>query len=359
MSRKSIANNTVLFMGEANGTVTRQYALTWTNVYKIGKFLRHASLSADYMWNNQSEFIVSVRAYPVSVLLWFYDTLAQAYAVGTVDIAIGPFSTSEVDAKGFALGYIGSNGARNLPDQKNIVKLCTITIPHVYNNFMDYAISKYSLYLPFVGYVTLDNYKYVNQEFSVYCSIDFQNGDIIYWLCKGNATVGQTIGDLIDSYEAHVGIDISLSQSNANENMRNSYLGAWKMVGDIFNSIVDMYTSPFGIKGIKSSVSGGIENTSAIFRAKEKHISKASAGSGRNKLIGPTSVVLVCDLANPVAVSSAWESINGYPLQETRTLSALTGYTEVGEIHFNPSGADIYNDEINEIVTLLQAGVIL
>ena len=359
MSRKSIANNTVLFMGEANGTVTRQYALTWTNVYKIGKFLRHASLSADYMWNNQSEFIVSVRAYPINVLLWFYDNLAQAYGVGTVDITIGPFSISEVDAKGFALGYIGSNGSRNLPDQKNIVLLCSITIPEVFKNFMDYAVSKYSLYLPFVGFVSLDASKYVNQEFSVYCSIDFQNGDVVYWLCKGHATVGQTIGDLIESFSAHVGIDLALSQSNANENMRNSYLGAWKTVGDTVNSIIDMYSSPFGIKGTKSSISGGIENASAIFRAKEKHISKATAGGGRNTLVGPTSVVLVTDQANPVAVNSSWENMNGYPLQETRTLSALTGYTEVGEIHFNPNGADIYGDEINEIVTLLQAGVIL
>ena len=44
---------------------------------------------------------------------------------------------------------------------------------------------------------------------------------------------------------------------------------------------------------------------------------------------------------------------------ETKDLSTLSGFTQVGSIEFKPNGEDIYNDEINEIVSLLQAGVIL
>ena len=39
-------------------------------------------------------------------------------------------------------------------------------------------------------------------------------------------------------------------------------------------------------------------------------------------------------------------------------MSTLSGYVEIGEIHFDPKNADIYQDEITEIVELLQKGVI-
>ena len=359
-SRKTIPTNTVSFIGDTNGTVTRHYALTYANVYKLAQFLRHTELNADYMYNDQSEYIVSLKSYPLNVLLWFYDDLATAYSTqgqGT-DIAIGPFSTGDVDVKGYYFGYIGSAGTYNSPRQKNIVKICTISISEDFSNFMDYSVTKLYLFIPFVGWQTLDNSKYMGKEFTIYASIDFQSGDILYSLCYGNAGPNGSIGDLIETFTAHVGIDISLNRTNANDIMRNTYYNVWKMLGDTAGNAI---TAGMGnqAKGITGAIGTGVGGTTSIMRGLEKHMYKGGVSSGRNSLITPTSVLLVKDKANPVAVTSAWESLNGYPLQETRTLSALSGYTEVGEIHFNPSGADIYNDEINEIVTLLQSGVIL
>ena len=52
--------------------------------------------------------------------------------------------------------------------------------------------------------------------------------------------------------------------------------------------------------------------------------------------------------------------MQGKPTNKYIKLSSITsGYVEVAEVHFNPNGEDIYTQEINEIVSLLRAGVIL
>ena len=348
MSRSSIPTNLISFKSDPLGTVTRQYALNLTNVYKLAKFLRHAKLTSDYIYNNQNEYIVGIRCYPVNVLLWFYQDLATALATTPVNIEIGPFPSSEVDTKGYYFGYTGSGGLRNLPNQKNIIKLATIEIAETQNNFMDYTRTKLYLYLPFYNWIELDTARYMGRKFSVYASIDFANGELLYNLCYGEKTPNDaSIDDFIECHSVNIGIDISLSQNNANDILRNTYFNAFNLLG-----------SAVGVDPLKA-VGKGISATEKLMRGMEKHITKASAGSGRNKLICPTSIILVQDKANPVAVSSEWEHLNGYPLYETRTLSSLSGYTEVEEIHFNPKGEKIRMDEIDEIVSLLKSGVVL
>ena len=55
---------------------------------------------------------------------------------------------------------------------------------------------------------------------------------------------------------------------------------------------------------------------------------------------------------------NVYKHMQGYPANIYGTLSSFSGYVEVGEIHFDPMNADIYQDEITEIVELLQKGVI-
>ena len=352
-SRNTIPSNTVLFQGDPNGTVTRQYALSYTNVYKLGQFLKRTSLASTYLYNNQGEYVISVRAYPINVLLWFYDSISSAG--NPEDITIGPFSANDVRTKGYPFGYIGSNGLRNLPHQLNWRKLSTITISEDFNNFMDYSVTALNLYLPFYGWIKLDNSKYMGKTINVYASIDFNCGDILYSLCydsSGNA------GNFIESYGCRIAIDVALNQTNGESIVRNTYYNAWNMFGDTLSSMINAGAGSY-TKGITGAITTGTKGTTNLMKGLEKHVYKGGVGNGRNLFLSPTSILLVKDKANPVAVNSDWEHINGYPLMETRTLSSLTGYTEVGEIEFKPNGADIYGDEINEIITLLKNGVIL
>ena len=54
-----------------------------------------------------------------------------------------------------------------------------------------------------------------------------------------------------------------------------------------------------------------------------------------------------------------YHHMQGQPANAYMYLSGFTsGYVEIGEIHFDPYGYNIYQDEISEIVDLLQKGVI-
>ena len=80
-------------------------------------------------------------------------------------------------------------------------------------------------------------------------------------------------------------------------------------------------------------------------------------GGDRSGLSVDKDIYLITDL--PVQPYHIDASLVGKPLKRTRTLSAVSGYTEVGVIHFNPSNYEIYQNEVDEIVSLLHEGVIL
>ena len=102
--------------------INRKYATGSYELQNLRKWLNRKSISADYLYNNQSEYLVSVRAYP----FWmenFFDGVGEYK-----EFPIGVFSASEVNTKG-----------KLLSDQKPPVLLTTFTIPTKWGNYMDYA----------------------------------------------------------------------------------------------------------------------------------------------------------------------------------------------------------------------------
>ena len=68
-------------------------------------------------------------------------------------------------------------------------------------------------------------------------------------------------------------------------------------------------------------------------------------------------IVGIYEMPQQVVYPSA--HLVGKPCRQTLSLATLTGFTKVGEIHFDPQGEKIFQDEMDEIVNLLHAGVIL
>ena len=68
-------------------------------------------------------------------------------------------------------------------------------------------------------------------------------------------------------------------------------------------------------------------------------------------------IVGVYEIPHEVVLPNA--HLVGRPCRQTLALSGLTGFTKVGEIHFDPQGENIFQDEMDEIVNLLHAGVVL
>ena len=56
--------------------------------------------------------------------------------------------------------------------------------------------------------------------------------------------------------------------------------------------------------------------------------------------------------------ATVYAKTQGYPINRYMTLSVLTGYTEIGELHFECGDTDILTGEIDSILQELQNGVI-
>lgn len=306
---------------------TLHYAIGKGELKNLTHFI-NSSIADGYAFNfnNPSELIISLRAYPFWMSNWFASVDASS------TFPIGRFKASEVNVKGAKLG-----------NQRNHISLGKYKIERYFNNFMDYD-TRIDMYIPAgFGFVTLNTKEVMGKEIDIRASMDFDNGIMtIYIVCEDV---------VIQSFSNKIGIDIALTQTNNVEQSRNAYMWFWNSVGgvgDIFGSKQENWNS--------KAISTGVNIGTSLYKLLEHHVHAGNIGVGRTQLVAPTSIYLIIQRVNPIAINDDYLRINGKPLEDYRTLSTMTGYTIVGDIHL--SGFDNATEgEITEIETLLKQGV--
>ena len=219
-----------------------------------------------------------------------------------------------------------------------------------FNNFLDFApYTKYHLYIPYFPLIDLDPQIIYGHTVECYLSLDFRNGKFKCYIYIDNT-------ELIESKETNIGIEISVGKSNEDDIRRNNVLQSISMLGSLITMGVGVATeNPLAIGAGVGMVTKNV--TTAI----ANNVSRLTGYNGGNGSITELSVdknpkIII---ERPQNVISPSLSLKGAPCRKNLALSGVSGYTEIGQINFNPNGADIYNDELNEIIDLLHAGVIL
>lgn len=117
--------------------------------------------------------------------------------------------------------------------------------------------------------------------------------------------------------------------------------------------------NPIAVVG---GVMTGAKTIASYVNANRSIFDRASTNFGSNAgSLYTTQDIMIRKVYNkPLTINTdTYKHIQGYPCNNYMAdLSSLQGYVEIGEIHFNPMNEDIYQDEIQEIVSLLQQGVI-
>lgn len=215
-------------------------------------------------------------------------------------------------------------------------------------------------FIPFLGWIPLQIAQIINKRLIVYYTLDHVSG-------SGTAYIyNMTDQKLIYSSNCQFGIKMPLITSNALEIERQKEASQ-------LNLIMGMLTSALSVGvGVATenpvAVAGGILSagkTIASFVNTNKQLferGQTNFGTGEGLFHTPLSVNIVVRTTynNPVLINeSTYKHMQGYPYNNyVYNMTSLTGYVEIGEIHFDPKGEDIYQDEISEIVELLQNGVI-
>lgn len=297
---------------------------------------------ASYLFNNPSDALVSVKAYPFNVMTYLYGS--TGFLPQKTDIKLGKITvtdSSSVTQQGYPLADIAAK----------YKSIGTIQIDRKFNNFLDYSkYTKLELYIPFCGFINLDTDIVMGHEIRLFLSVDFDSGNCTGIVVRHTADQAERDGDVIMTANGICGFDIPLGSSNANENKKTMAANGLSIATGAITSIIMKNPLPLGM--MASTAIGG------SFSAMQERISKGGAVNGFNSMVLPYNAYLIRTTAIPVEDPIKYAKYEGLMLRETREFSKLKGFTQVESIHLdNVDGATTF--ELNEIESLLKSGIIL
>lgn len=221
--------------------------------------------------------------------------------------------------------------------------------------------ANYEIYVMFVGWVEIDINQVSGDRCLIYYTLDYQSGmgtAYLYDLTKHK---------LIWSTNCQFGVKMDLTSTNALEISKQKQSNQLNMIMGLISSAISIGVGAYTGNGV--AIAGGVmsagKTIASNVNSNRMLFDKAQTQFGTSEGIIHSPVYSIIRKTYhevlPNTETDVYESLQGYPYNAYVNLSDLEGdgYIEVGEIHFNPSSYDIYQDEVSEIVSLLKEGVII
>ena len=290
--------------------------------------------SLSSFFQEDSDYIVGITYYPIRTDLFI----------------TGQITTLQTVTIGSKLATL-SDYTKEIVTYANFISLGSVTINKQFNNFLDYEpYTKVRLYVPYFEIIDLPMEECYGKAVDLFLAMDFTTG-------KGTLYVYTNMGaNLITSKTAQIGIKLPLGKTNAQEQQRNKILNGIDAFTGFGGLVLGAETGSGVVTGgsvgmIGRTIKNELNNN--VSRLKSYH-----GGMGGFDMLAVDKTCYVI-IESPKNITYPNRSIKGGVCKQNKTLSAISGYTEIGEIHFNPSGYEIMDDEISEVIDLLHTGVIL
>lgn len=310
---------------------------------------------ADYMWTDFGGSGSTIED--------FLEEIVQALKRMTADPLDYILGLNLIPSRGLSVGspsnirfgFLGSTGVSmpRLSSQFFEVDCGTVAFDTLCGNtFLDYApYSKFSLYLPYVGFVDVDPNDFVGHTMGVKYHGDVVSGAIVAYVTKN--------GSVMYQYSGNCAVNLPLSSDN------------W---GATFSAAVGVAASLITPAAIPAAAKEGtMAAKNAAVSAKRGTASTVASVASNPSLLSPSirhsgtvagsagamgvQVPFVIREAVSFHSTAGFNTLNGYPSYYYRKLSEVSGFTSVIGVHIEGSSATA--EEIAEIEELLIGGVIL
>lgn len=374
----------------SNSSALEFYMLNSANMQTLRKRLwQKTFLDLFSQYNNKASMIPVCMIYPIKI---------NPYRNVVSQIVIGDNEYIQCSAE-----LLNDNQKQQAGDAGLVAEFHLTEFPKT-NTYLDYpTVTEYKLFLPFIGFINID-FQYLNRGLSIYYHLDYATG---YCVCNINS------GEVrINEFDIQLGQTITLAGGDNTAWKQGVWgavgavasLGIMAVTGNIFASTAT-YS---GMKNITTTTETPVSNTMQVrnpktnrliteskesVSARSKTITREYSPSSRRYTHGLSpyyvarSVSAFSDLAamelgvtlssttNPNSFINSYihpfllirrpttdidiehyKHLEGRPLNNTRRLIDLTGYTEVGNIHLD---IEAFEDEISEIEELLTGGVVI
>lgn len=232
--------------------------------------------------------------------------------------------------------------------------LCDFTIYP--QDFRDLEpIAEYALWIPFLGYKTLNMRNLLNHHLILYYTCNYSDG-------SGKAVLyDETAEKSIISESVQLGFNLPMTKTNA-EQIRNAYNSI--MINGMLNAINSSLSAGENYAkgnpaGVISSFMGGLGSAlNAHMQIKQLYPSAHVTPSGSaDGLYQPLKCHLRKIYKEGLVDLSKFAHQYGRPLRDIRKLNTLSGFTLISSIHLE--GLDAFDAEKAEIEASLLSGVLL
>lgn len=232
------------------------------------------------------------------------------------------------------------------------VEFFNFTVNRIHNNFLDFApYTTIKLFVPFFPIIELNPMKVYGYTIKCYMRVDIWTGKVGLFIEQVDSN---NKNNLIYQSTVKMGVEIPMGKTNAEEIQRNNLLNGLSFLGSYLTMIAGAYSG----NPITASMGLGLLSRTAVKSLSDnvEHLTGYSGGDGSRVELGvDKNIKLIIETPKNITVPDV--SLKGGICKKNLPLSSVTGYTEIGEIHFNPMGYEIYDDEISEIEQLLRNGV--
>ena len=207
------------------------------------------------------------------------------------------------------------------------------------NTFLDYApYSKFSIYLPYIGIKDVDANDFVGHTIGVMYHGDVVTGGVTAYITKD--------GSVMYQYSGCCALNVPLSSDSWGTTISGAVQIATSMVAGGMTG---------GAAGVASAAASGAANVAANPSLLSPQVAHSGAVSGGAGCMGVQYPFVIREAVR-FHSTAGFNTVSGYPSYYYKSLSGVSGYTTVFDVHLKNVPAT--EKEIAEIETLLKGGVI-
>lgn len=304
---------------------------------------------AYFMWSGEfTDLIKKMFASPFEALI----SLKMLF----VDVPAG--TTQEVWLGNVETGVSMSKLAKQFID----VDMGTITINEFFGSFADYApFTKIQIFLPFIGYKDLNVDEVMNASLHLRYRVDVYSGACIAFLTVTKTIKSTNLNSILYQFDGNCAMELPFTQ---NDNSR--YVAA--ILNSAASSAMSLaasstFTPPTVAQGFTKGESAKLQlgslapvaNGMMDILSTKPNVQRAGSLAGAVASMGVKQPYVI--IHRPIAqMPSNYQHYLGIPLNLTRKLSTVSGYTIVSQVFMTSAMAT--EEEITMITELLKSGVI-
>lgn len=369
-----IPDSSLPSISAADTGFTRIYNPSLSQVQALARYLWTEPSVIDTIWNHIKQF--------------FEDPMQAIIGFNLVPCRVqnGPTTT-------FKLMFIDTGVEMTTAANQFVDVDCGILqVDPYYGSALDYSpYTKTSLFLPYVGMVSLDTDEIMGNELAVKYRID---------ICSGSCVAKVFIdGNCMYQFSGHCAISIPINSADFSGYVQAAIsvakLGIAYAAGSAMTAAVALSPSPKQTTSNTSTISitkternpatgrqittgtstrtvtnegatykssfdsltpSNISNTVGNIMGSKAHVEHAGSFSGNTGYLGIRRPYLLIERPNMCRPAS-WASMNGYPAMITMKLGDCKGFTKVQQVYL--CGTRATQAEDDEILSFLKSGVIL